>query len=122
MSAVRNTYDNDNYNYNQDTSTDRTLNFNLIIPNNFSDIKQVSSYIPNGIPVLINFSKITDKKTVYRALDYLNGYVDCCSGTLKRLSSQLILIAPYSLSYDSDITLDLYGDKEYDKDFEFTYF
>lgn len=118
MSAVRDTYDN----YQTETYTKNTFSFNLIIPKEFSDIKAVSNYIPNGIPVLVNTSQLANKDIVFRVLDYLNGYVDCCSGNLKRLSSELVLVAPYSVQYETDVSLELYGDKEYDKDFSYSYF
>ncbi len=118
MNTARKTYNS----YEHETNYDKTLKFNLIIPKQFSDIKAVADYIPLGIPVLVNVSHLfQDKTVIFRILDYLNGYVDCCNGNLKRLSSELFLVSPYSLVYETDVVLDLYGDAEYDKDFEYSY-
>lgn len=69
----------------------------ICTPHSYQDVKAEVVRMENRHVVLFNIEKLS-KEDLYRSLDYLAGFTDCCGGTLSKMSSNLILIAPSSIS------------------------
>lgn len=74
---------------------------NVMYPESYEDARKVSDSLKTGRAVIVNLEQI-DKELAQRIVDFLSGTVYSLSGAIRKLSKDILVVAPNGYHIDDE--------------------
>ena len=73
----------------------------VVQPDDFDDAKEICDHLKNKKPVVINLENM-DKEPAQRIVDFLSGSVYALDGSIQKVATSILLIAPNNVDVTGD--------------------
>ena len=83
-------------------NTTAQLNVVIVAPSSYEECKEIADHLKTKRTVVINLEGMS-KEDAHRMVDFISGAVYACDGNIQKVSSGIILIAPYNVGIMGDI-------------------